>query len=84
MGIGLAGLVNIFNPEKIIVGGPVSITGEYLLPSIQQGMNKCAMAEIAVQTEVTLSEFGPDASLLGAVAIVMDDILRNPTHLERR
>ena len=84
MGIGLAGLVNIFNPEKIIIGGPVSITGEYLLPSIQQGMNKCAMAEIAVQTEVSLSEFGPDASLLGAVAIVVDDIFANPSHIERR
>jgi glucokinase-like ROK family protein len=84
MGIGLAGLVNIFNPEKIIIGGPLSITGEYLLPSIQHGMEKYAMAEIAVQTEITLSEFGPDASLLGAAAIVVDEILASPAHIERR
>jgi len=45
MGIGLAGLVNIFNPEKIILGGPISVAGEYLLPSIRQSVNKHAMRE---------------------------------------
>jgi glucokinase-like ROK family protein len=84
MGIGLAGLVNIFNPEKIIIGGPISVVGQYLLPSIQKSVNKYSMAEIAIQTEVSLSEFGADASLVGAAAIVVDDILRNPTHIERR
>ena len=84
MGIGLAGLVNIFNPEKIIIGGPISITGKYLLPFVQQSVNKHAMAEIAAQTEIALSQFGPDASLMGAAAIVVDDILRNPSHIEGR
>jgi glucokinase-like ROK family protein len=84
MGIGLAGLVNIFNPEKVIIGGPISVVGEYLLPAIQKSVNKYSMAEIAVQTEVSFSEFGADASLVGAAAIVVDDILRNPTHIERR
>jgi len=84
MGIGLAGLINIFNPEKVIIGGPISVVGEYLLPSIQKSVNKYSMAEIASQTEVSLSEFGRDASLVGAAAIVVDDILRNPTHIERR
>ncbi|HUI87728.1 MAG TPA: ROK family transcriptional regulator [Anaerolineales bacterium] len=84
MGIGLAGLVNIFNPERVIIGGPISVVGDYLLPFIQKSVNKYSMAEIAVQTEVSISEFGPDASLIGAAAIVVDDILKNPTHIERR
>ncbi|HUH99126.1 MAG TPA: ROK family transcriptional regulator [Anaerolineales bacterium] len=84
MGIGLAGLVNIFNPEKIIIGGPISVVGDYLLPSVQESLQKYSMAEIAVQMQVNLSEFGPDASLVGAAAIVVDDILQNPTHVERR
>lgn len=84
MGIGLAGLVNIFNPEKVIIGGPISVVGKHLLPSIQKSVNKYSMTEIAVQTEICLSEFGSDASLAGAAAIVVDDILRNPTHIERR
>ncbi len=84
MGIGLAALVNIFNPEKVIIGGPISVVGEHLLPSIQKSVNKYSMAEIAVQTEVSLSRIWPDASLVGAAAIVVDDILRYPTHIERR
>jgi glucokinase-like ROK family protein len=84
MGIGLAALVNIFNPEKVIIGGPISVVGKYLLPSVQKSVNKYSMAEIAVQTEISLSKFGTDASLVGAAAMVVDDILRNPTHIERR
>ena len=84
MGIGLAGLINIFNPEKIIVGGPISIVGDYLLPPIKNSVKKYSMAEISVQTEISLSEFGSDASLIGAIAIVVDDILKNPIHVERR
>jgi glucokinase-like ROK family protein len=83
MGIGLAGLVNIFNPEMIILGGPISVAGEYLLPSIRQSVNKHAMHEIDVQAETSLSVFGPDASLIGAVAVVVDDILTNPTQIEK-
>jgi glucokinase-like ROK family protein len=83
MGNGMAGLVNIFNPEKIILGGPVSIAGDYLLPSIRQSVNKHAMHEIVLQTEISLSAFGPQASLIGAAAVVVDDILTNPTHVEK-
>ncbi len=83
MGTGLAGLVNIFNPEKIILGGPISIVGDYLLPSIRQSVNKRAMSEIVLQTEVNLSTFGVDASLIGAAAVVLDDILNHPNHVEK-
>ena len=34
MGLGFATLINIFNPEKVILGGPLSIIGDYLLPAI--------------------------------------------------
>jgi glucokinase-like ROK family protein len=83
MGNGFAGLVNIFNPEKIILGGPISVAGEYLLPSIRQSVIKHAMHEIVQQTEIHLSAFGPEASLIGAAAVVVDDILTNPTHVEK-
>ncbi len=83
MGNGFAGLVNIFNPEKIILGGPISIAGNFLLPSIRQSVNKHAMHEIVLQTEIDLSAFGPDASLIGSAAVVVDDILTNPSHVEK-
>jgi glucokinase-like ROK family protein len=85
MGKGFAGLINIFNPEKIILGGPLSIAGEYLLPAIKETIaHHSFLPEINQQAEVQLSSFGSDASLIGAIAIVIDDVLSRPTNLERR
>jgi glucokinase-like ROK family protein len=83
MGSGLAGLVNIFNPQKIVLGGPVSLVGAYLMPTIREGVSRYAMSEIAAQTEIGLSAFGADASLIGAAAVVVDDILNYPTRVEK-
>ena len=80
MGQGFAGLINIFNPEKIILGGPLSIAGDYLLPAIKETITRHSMPEIDQQTEVVLSTFGPDASLIGATAIVVDKVLSKPMH----
>jgi len=79
MGQGFAGLINIFNAEKIILGGPLSLAGEYLLPAIKESVARHTLPEIVQQAEVQLSLFGPDASLIGAAAIVADDVLSHPT-----
>ncbi|MBL8061677.1 MAG: ROK family transcriptional regulator [Anaerolineales bacterium] len=83
MGQGLAGLINIFNPEKIILGGPLSIAGEYMLPPIKATIDRHSLPEIDQQAEVLLSPFGPDASLIGAVAIVVDDMLSFPSNAKK-
>jgi hypothetical protein len=57
--------------------------GAHLLPAIITSMNEQAMAEIAAQTEVGISAFGVDASLIGAAAVVVDDILSNPTQVAK-
>lgn len=84
MGQGFAGLINIFNPEKIILGGPLSLAGDYLLPAIKEVIPSHTLPEINQQAEVALSSFGPNASLIGAIAVVVDDVLSNPTQVERR
>ncbi|MBN1450268.1 MAG: ROK family transcriptional regulator [Anaerolineales bacterium] len=84
MGVGFASLINILNPEKIILGGPLSIVGDYLLPSIKGVATKYSLPEMRPMVEIVLSSFETDASLIGAVSIVVDDILSNPTHVERR
>ncbi|MCA2002373.1 MAG: ROK family transcriptional regulator [Chloroflexi bacterium] len=79
MGQGFAGLSNIFNPEKIILGGPLSVIGEYLLPAIKKEIARRSLPEINQETEVAISNFGADASLIGAVAIVANEVFSNPT-----
>ncbi|MBL8098854.1 MAG: ROK family transcriptional regulator [Anaerolineales bacterium] len=84
MGQGFAGLINIFNPKKMILGGPLSIAGEYLLPNIIEAVKRHSMPEISQQAEIVLSKFGPDASLIGAIAIVVDDALTRFTHFDKK
>ncbi|MBL8091030.1 MAG: ROK family transcriptional regulator [Anaerolineales bacterium] len=84
MGQGFAGLINIFNPKKMILGGPLSIAGEYLLPNIIQAVKRHSMPEISQQAEIVLSKFGPDASLIGAIAIVVDDALTRFIHFGKK
>jgi hypothetical protein len=43
-----------------------------------------SLPEIGQKVSVELSQFGPDASLIGAVSIVVDDIMSHPTQIERR
>ena len=83
IGLGIANLINIFNPEKIIFGGPLSIVGEYLLPSIKDTALKHSLPEINPNVEILLSGFAKNASLIGAVSIVVDDILQSPTIIDR-
>jgi glucokinase-like ROK family protein len=83
LGIGMAGLINVLNPEKIIVGGPISMAGGHLLPFINESVRAHGLGEIVSQTEISLSAFGPDASVIGAAAVVIDDILQNPKLVEK-
>lgn len=84
LGQGIAHLINIFNPEKIILGGPLSVVGEHLIPSIREAMVEHLYPFPSPHIDVEISDFGPDVSLVGAIAIVVENILANPARIERR
>lgn len=84
LGLGFAGLIDIFNPEKIILGGPLSIVGNYLLPAIIETASSHSFTVTNPNAEILLSSFKTDAVLIGAISIVVDDVLSTPTHVERR
>jgi glucokinase-like ROK family protein len=82
LGLGLANLVNIFNPEMVVVGGLLGAAGRHLLPAIEQAVAKTALPEFQRQVQVLLSAFGPDASVMGAVALVIEAVLSDPGSIE--
>lgn len=79
IGTGVANLINIFNPEMIVVGGTMSAAGQHLLPSIQKVVKEHALDEMLQQVQIVLSAFGSDASVMGAAALVVKAILSNPS-----
>ena len=78
LGIGIANLVNAFNPEMVVLGGALSLASVFLLPAIDAAMRRHALALARQGVQVVTAAHGADACVLGAVALVLDDILREP------
>ncbi|GGO29683.1 sugar kinase [Microbispora rosea subsp. aerata] len=79
LGVGLANLVNLINPEKIVIGGWVGIQlGESLLPEIRRATAANSLAEPYAATSIVLGRLGPDAVALGAATLVLEEFLNAP------
>lgn len=81
LGIGLASLVNAFNPELIVLGGAMSRAYPILLPIARQAVTERAIARPAKSTRIVVSAHGQDACALGAVGSVLHKILTTPNYM---
>ena len=75
LGKGLAVLINIFNPELIIIGGTLSETGEYLKLPIKSSINKYSLSLVNADTELKLSKLGEKAGIIGACLLAKNKAL---------
>jgi predicted NBD/HSP70 family sugar kinase len=76
LGAGLANLINLFNPERIILGGWAGLLiGRALLPEIRAAAALHALAQPMAQVSIELGRLGPEAVALGAATLVVEDFL---------
>jgi predicted NBD/HSP70 family sugar kinase len=76
LGAGIADLVNLFGPERIILGGWAGLMlGERLLPAIRDAARRDSLTHRFAQTSIQLGELGPDAVALGAATLPMERFL---------
>ena len=75
LGMGLAAMINVFNPELIILGGTLSETGDYLRLPAKSAINKYSLSLVNSDTELKLSKLGEKAGILGACMIARNKIL---------
>jgi len=68
LGIGIVNLVNIFNPEMIIIGGGLARMGDLLLIPVRKAVAERAFQLPAQRVSIVPSQLGENAGLLGAVA----------------
>ena len=71
-GVGLANLVNIFDPELILVGGGVAKMGDLLLQPARSLVKERAYVTLTHDVEIRPALLGDDSGLLGAVAFVSE------------
>jgi glucokinase len=73
LGVALASLANIFDPDVIVIGGGVSAVGELMLKPAREELQSRALTPMN-RTPVKLAELGPDAGMIGAAAMALIEL----------
>ncbi|MFD1094547.1 ROK family transcriptional regulator [Salegentibacter chungangensis] len=81
LGKGIAILIQIFNPELIILEGKIAEAKQFITTPIQQAMNTYCMMQLKERTSIELSNLGPNSSLYGGTIAVMDNIFKDQVAL---
>ncbi len=75
IGRGIASLINVFNPELVILGGGLLATGDYIGLPIKTAINKYSLSLVNNDTRLVHSKLGEEAGLLGACLLVRNRFL---------
>jgi len=76
LGAGVANLINLVNPRRIVIGGWVGQRiGPYILPRLREVVARYALAQPLSATTVVLGQVGPDAVAMGAATLALDVFL---------
>lgn len=70
LGTALVGLVNILNPERVIIGGGIAQNGELLFRPLRETLSKKAFPIAARSVRVVPAKLGVDAGVIGAAALI--------------
>ncbi|AEF41243.1 ROK family transcriptional regulator [Hoyosella subflava] len=74
VGVAAANLCNLFNPERIIIGGDLGGAGELVLAPIRSVVQRSGIPTAAKRLEVVPAELGAQAQVLGAIAFALQHI----------
>ena len=75
LGRGIAILINIFNPELVILGGSLAETGEYIRLPVKSALNKYSLSLVNNDTQIKMSKLGKKAGVIGACLLVRNRLL---------
>jgi len=77
LGSGIASLINIFSPQKVIIGGGIAEAGEDYVAPVRAEALRLAMKETSPHTLIEGAQLGNKAGFLGAVARVFDGVFQS-------
>ena len=75
LGRALAGLINLFNPETVVIGGTLSEAKEYLMLPIKQSVQRYSLSIINKDTKIKFSKLGEKAGAIGACMLSRSKLL---------
>ena len=74
LGVGIASLVNVFNPDVVVVGGGVIGAGELLLGPARSELARRALSPSKDHVRVVPARFGAESGMLGAAVLALDAV----------
>lgn len=75
LGRGIGVLINMLNPELVVVGGSLSLVGDYLMLPLKTAINKYSLSLVSKDTKFKISKLGENASVIGVAMLVRAKIL---------
>ena len=72
IGVALSGVVNLLNPDRIVVGGGMAQAGPFLLKGIRESIQLRAMSYPARHVRVVVANLGTDAGVIGAASLILE------------
>lgn len=76
LGMGIGHVVNLLNPKGVILGWSLGQAFNLLLPGIEVGLQKSCLPDLRSNLVIIPSMNGSDDALLGSIALVLDEIIR--------
>ena len=72
LGAGIGSLVNIFNPELVVIGGGFAAAGDFVLDPAREVLKREALARAGYRVRIVRAELGTAAGLIGAGLVAFD------------
>ncbi len=74
LGAGIGSLVNIFNPELIVIGGGFAAAGDFVLDPAREILRREALVRAGYRVPIVRAELGTAAGLIGAGLVAFDAV----------
>jgi predicted NBD/HSP70 family sugar kinase len=81
LGVGIGSLANIFYPRFFVVGGALQPLSDMILPIARDTFARNSLFQPQQDIQIIPSALGPDSCVLGCIALVLDEVIRQRTQL---
>jgi predicted NBD/HSP70 family sugar kinase len=75
IGVGIAGLINLYNPEAVFIGGGVAQAGDILFDRVRRTVQTRALKKTAGAVLILPATFGLKSAVMGAVSLILSSVV---------
>jgi predicted NBD/HSP70 family sugar kinase len=83
LGLGIGNLINVFNPQLVVLGGLYHPLFPFLEKAVYEGARLAALDAPGDVAEIAASGLGPDAPLMGAAELALSGVIADPAGSRR-